>query len=77
MPKVDPDSGQMMSDDPDQADEELAGGKTLGDYPKDHSDTGHHSAVSASPGAQDEGTMAASEHQKGNMQSNPGGTGSS
>lgn len=26
MPKIDPDSGQPVSDDPDQADEELAGG---------------------------------------------------
>lgn len=76
MPKVDPDSGQMLSDDPDQADEELAGGKTEGGYPKDHSDTGHHSAVSSSPGAQDDGPMAESENQKGDTQSG-GGIGAS
>lgn len=27
MPKVDPETGEMMSDDPDQQDEELAGGE--------------------------------------------------
>jgi len=73
MPKVDPDSGQMMSDDPGQDDPELAGGKVSGGYPKDHADTGHHSPISASPGAQDEGTMAPSEVQGGNLAGNPGG----
>lgn len=27
MPKIDPDTGQPMSDEPDQEDQELAGGK--------------------------------------------------
>ncbi|MDP8937868.1 MAG: hypothetical protein M3O23_09115 [Actinomycetota bacterium] len=73
MPKVDPDSGQMMSDDPDQADPELAGGKTSGGFAKDHTDTGHHSPISASPGGDDEGTSAPSEVQGGNLGGNPGG----
>ena len=65
MPVVDPESGQMLSDDPDQADENLAGGETKGDYPKDHSDTGHHSAIDESPGGNDEGPRAPSETQGG------------
>jgi hypothetical protein len=75
MPKVDPDNpGRMLSDDPDQADEELAGGKVEGDYPKDHSDTGHHSPVAASPGGDDEGPRAPSETQS-NDPSQQQGTG--
>lgn len=31
MPKVDPETGQPMSDDPDQADPAVAGGKVAGD----------------------------------------------
>jgi hypothetical protein len=73
MPKVDPDSGQMMSDAPDQADEEVAGGTTSGGYAKDKADTGHHSPISASPGAEDEGPMAPSEVQGGNLAGNQGG----
>lgn len=71
MPKVDPESGQMMSDDPDQEDEELAGGKTAGGFAHDHDDTGHHSPVHASPGGDDEGPRAPSETQGGQ---DPGGT---
>ena len=73
MPKVDPDSGQMLSDDPDQADEDLAGGKTPGDYPKDHADTGHHSPITTEAGAQDEGSVPPGEASQGNLQDNPGG----
>ncbi len=73
MPKVDPDTSQMMSDDPDQADPELAGGKVSGGYPKDRADTGHHSPISASPGAQDEGASAPQEIQGANLQNNQGG----
>ncbi len=73
MPKVDPDSGQMLSDDPGQDDPEVAGGKVMGDYPKDKADTGHHSAISASPGSTDEGPLAPSEGRSGDMQNNPGG----
>ena len=69
MPKVDPESGQMLSDDPDQEDEELAGGHTETDIPKDHADTGHHSPISAAPGGQDDGPQA----QGDNLQNNPGG----
>ncbi len=75
MPKVDPDSGQMMSDDPDQADQELAGGKSASSMEKDHTDTGHHSPISATPGSTDEGTLKPAEEQGGNLQGNPGGGG--
>ncbi len=73
MPKVDPDSGQMMSDDPDQADPELAGGKVSGGYAKDKADTGHHSPISASPGREDEGPGASEEIKGDNLQNNQGG----
>ena len=65
MPKVDPESGQMLSDDPDQEDEELAGGKTGGGFVHDHADTGHHSPIDASPGGNDEGPSAPEETQAG------------
>ena len=65
MPVVDPESGQMLSDDPEQEDEDLAGGKTEGGFVHDHADTGHHSSVDASPGGNDEGPRAPSETQGG------------
>lgn len=71
MPKVE--GNQMMNDDPEQADPELAGGKVSGGYPKDKADTGHHSPISASPGAQDEGSGAPQEVQGGNLAGNQGG----
>ncbi len=61
MPVVDPESGQMLSDDPEQEDEDLAGGNTGGGFQHDHTDTGHHSAVDESPGGNDEGPHAPSE----------------
>ncbi len=74
MPKVDPETDQMLSDDP-EGDPELAGGEVSGGYPKDMSDTGHHSPVTTDAGAQDEGTAAPSEVQGGNLAGNQGGGG--
>jgi len=63
MPVVDPESGQMLSDDPEQEDEDLAGGNTGGGFQHDHTDTGHHSAIDGSPGGTDVGPSTESETQ--------------
>jgi len=75
MPKVDPESGQMLSDDPDQDDAELAGGETGGGFQHDHSDTGHHSPIDASPGGNDEGASASAETQGNEPGEQAGSTG--
>ena len=76
MPVVDPESGQMLSDDPDQEDEDLAGGKTAGGFAHDHDDTGVHSSVDASPGGNDEGPRAPAEVQGDDPGATVGGTSS-
>ncbi len=40
MPKVDPDSGEMLSDDPDLESDSERGGKTAGDLPEGSNPTG-------------------------------------
>lgn len=40
MPKVDPDSGEMMSDDPEEAPFDAQGGKRDEDLPKEANPTG-------------------------------------
>lgn len=73
MPVVDPESGQMLSDDPDQEDEDLAGGKTGGGFAHDHADTGHPGPVDASPGGNDDGPSASSEVQGNDPSAEDGG----
>ncbi len=50
MPKVDPDSGDMLSDDPDLASDSERGGKSGADAPKGANPTGSDGATQQGQG---------------------------
>lgn len=65
MPAVD-EHGQPMSDDPDQEDAELAGGKGRGEYVDANSGPAKHSSIETGPNNPREASRPVSQDEGGN-----------
>lgn len=75
MPVVNPETGEPVSDDPEQDDENLAGGEGRGEHVA-ATDTGKHSSVTSGPNNQREAEPGATQGDDGNALSGPNASGS-
>jgi hypothetical protein len=72
MPAIDKETGQPVSDDPEQEDESLAGGKGRGQFVDAHSGVpGEHSPIATGPDHEREAERGGSASDSGN---DPGGS---
>ena len=74
MPMVDKDTGQPLSDDPDQEDEELRGGKGRGQYVDANAGPPKHSSIVTGPNNEREARRGLSKD-GGNDPSGPNAAG--